>query len=91
MQSLTSSPFGVAGHLLVNLLVCPELRSCDDSAIRALLAKVGAAQNRIWRLGMEGVGTDREFANFMLPPLNDVIHINSEHLYAARRDLGATG
>lgn len=61
------------------------LHSYDEANIRALLAKAGSAQNRIWRIGMAGVGTDREFANFMLPPLNDVIDIHSEHLYAARR------
>lgn len=61
------------------------LRSYDQASIQSLLAKAGEAQNRIWRLGMAGVGTDREFANFMLPALNDVIDIHSEHLSAARR------
>ncbi len=61
------------------------LGSYDDSAIRALLVRAGTTQNRFWQIGIAGVGTDREFANFMLPPLNDVIDIHSEHLYAARR------
>ena len=63
------------------------LRSYDQPTIRPLLAKAGEAQNRIWRIGMAGVGSDREFANFMLPALNDVIDIHSEHLSAARRHI----
>lgn len=35
--------------------------------------------------GVAGVGSNREFANFMLLALNDVIDIHSEHLPAARR------
>ncbi len=61
------------------------LRSFDPANIQRLLAKAGEMQNRLWRSGMAGVGTDREFANFMLPALNDVIDIHSEHLSAARR------
>lgn len=61
------------------------LRSYDQETIQRLLARAGEAQTRIWRIGMAGVGTDREFANFMLPPLNDVIDLHSEHLSAARR------
>ncbi|MBI2740471.1 MAG: hypothetical protein HYX38_28480 [Rhodospirillales bacterium] len=63
------------------------LRSYDQPTIRPLLAKAGELQSRIWRIGMEGVGSDREFANFVLPPLNDVIDIHSEHLSAARRHI----
>ena len=61
------------------------LRSYGAPSIRPLLAKAGEAQNRMWRLGMEGVGTDRPFAGFMLPALNDVIDVHSEHLSSARR------
>lgn len=61
------------------------LRSYDTASIQRLLTRAGEAQNRLWRSGMAGVGTDREFANFMLPALNDVIDIHSEHLSAARR------
>lgn len=61
------------------------LRSYDTASIQRLLARAGEAQSRLWRSGMAGVGTDREFANFMLPALNDVIDIHSEHLSAARR------
>lgn len=63
------------------------LQSFSPEATRPLLAKAGEAQMRIWRTGMEGVGNDREFANFMLPPLNDMIDIHSEHLSAARRHI----
>jgi len=61
------------------------LRSFDTASIHQILAKTGASQSRLWRSGVAGVGTDREFANFMLPALNDVIDIHSEHLSAARR------
>jgi hypothetical protein len=63
------------------------LRSYDQESIRPLLAKAGESQKRIWQAGIEGVGTDRVFANFMLSPLNDVIDIHSEHLSAARRHI----
>lgn len=63
------------------------LKAYDSQTIRPLLAKAGERQKRIWQAGVEGVGTDREFANFMLPPLNDVIDIHSEHLSAARRHI----
>lgn len=61
------------------------LRNFDVANNKRLLAKAGESQTRIWQTGMAGVGTDREFANFMLPALNDVIDIHSEHLSAARR------
>lgn len=61
------------------------LRNFDPANNKRLLAKAGESQTRIWQTGMAGVGTDREFANFMLPALNDVIDIHSEHLSAARR------
>jgi hypothetical protein len=61
------------------------LHSYGTEAVAPLLAKAGETQKRIWQLGVAGVGSDREFANFMLPPLNDVIDIHSEHLSAARR------
>jgi len=61
------------------------LRSYDTAKIRRLLAKAGEVQNRLWRSGMAGVGADRQLGNFMLPALNDVIDIHSEHLSAARR------
>jgi hypothetical protein len=63
------------------------LHSFSPETTRPLLAKAGETQMRIWRTAVEGVGTDREFANFMLPPLNDVIDIHSEHLSAARRHI----
>ena len=63
------------------------LRSFGQPTIRSLLAKAGEAQNRIWRIGVDGVGSDREFANFMLPALNDAIDVHSEHLSAARRHI----
>lgn len=63
------------------------LRSFDAENTRVLLNRVGESQMRIWKAGVDGVGTDREFANFMLPPLNDVIDIHSEHLSAARRHI----
>jgi hypothetical protein len=63
------------------------LHSFGPQAVGPLLKKAGDAQQRIWRLGVEGVGSDREFANFMLPPLNDVFDIHSEHLSAARRHI----
>jgi hypothetical protein len=63
------------------------LKNFDHEKTRDLLAKAGESQMRIWKAGVEGVGTDREFANFMLPPLNDVIDIHSEHLSAARRHI----
>jgi hypothetical protein len=63
------------------------LRNFDPENTRALLNKVSESQTRIWKAGVDGVGTDREFANFMLPPLNDVIDIHSEHLSAARRHI----
>lgn len=61
------------------------LNSYRPEEIKPLLAKAGDTQKRFWQIGVEGVGSDREFANFMLPPLNDVIDIHSEHLSAARR------
>ncbi len=61
------------------------LRSYDTANIQRLLAKAGEVQNRLWRSGMAGVGADRQLGNFMLPALNDVIDIHSEHLSAARR------
>lgn len=61
------------------------LRNFDPANNKRLLAKAGESQTRIWQSGVAGVGTDREFANFMLPALNDVIDIHSEHLSAARR------
>ena len=66
------------------------LRNFDPENTRAFLNKAGESQMRIWKAGVEGVGTDREFANFMLPPLNDVIDIHSEHLSAARRHIPQT-
>jgi hypothetical protein len=63
------------------------LGSYSQQEIRPLLVKSGEAQKRIWQAGVEGVGTDRAFANFILPPLNDVIDIHSEHLSAARRHI----
>lgn len=66
------------------------LHSYGSENIRPLLAKAGETQKRIWQAGVEGVGTDREFANFMLPPLNDVFDIHSEHLSAARRHIPQT-
>lgn len=63
------------------------LKAFDSETAQPLLAKAGETQKRIWQAGVEGVGTDREFANFMLPPLNDVIDIHSEHLSAARRHI----
>jgi hypothetical protein len=63
------------------------LKAYDSKTIQPLLAKAGETQKRIWQTGVEGVGTDRQFANFMLPPLNDVIDIHSEHLSAARRHI----
>lgn len=63
------------------------LHSYGPEAVKPLLQKAGDAQQRMWRLGMEGVGTDRQFANFMLSPLNDVFDIHSEHLSAARRHI----
>jgi hypothetical protein len=66
------------------------LKAYDFEAARPLLAKAGETQKRIWQAGVEGVGTDREFANFMLPPLNDVIDIHAEHLSAARRHIPQT-
>src|SRR5262245_35092168 len=62
------------------------LRSFGDD-VRPLLAKAGEAQNRIWQTGMEGVGTNYQLANFVLPALNDVIDVHSEHLSAARRHI----
>lgn len=61
------------------------LHSFNQETIRSALAKAGEIQMRIWRIGVEGVGNDRVLANFVLPPLNDVIDIHSEHLSAARR------
>lgn len=66
------------------------LTAYETAAVQPLLAKAGETQKRIWQAGVEGVGTDREFANFMLPPLNDVIDIHSEHLSAARRHIPQT-
>jgi hypothetical protein len=66
------------------------LKAYDSKAIRPILARAGEFQKRIWQAGVEGVGTDREFANFILPPLNDVIDIHSEHLSAARRHIPQT-
>jgi hypothetical protein len=63
------------------------LRNFDPENTRRLLAEVGDAQNRIWRTGLDGVGTDRVLANLVLPPLNDVIDIHSEHLSSARRHI----
>lgn len=63
------------------------LRSFGAENVRPLLAKAGEAQKRMWQTGVEGVGTDRQLANFMLPALNDVIDIHSEHLSAARRHI----
>jgi hypothetical protein len=67
-----------------------ELLSHGPANIGPLLAKAGETQMRIWQAGVEGVGTDRVFANFILPPLNDVIDIHSEHLSAARRHIPNT-
>lgn len=61
------------------------LKAYGPSNARPLLAKADGLQKRIWQAGVDGVGTDREFANFMLPALNDVIDIHSEHVSAARR------
>jgi hypothetical protein len=61
------------------------LHSHGVENVQPLFAKADATQKRIWKAGIEGVGTDRTFANFMLPPLNDVIDIHAEHLSAARR------
>jgi len=66
------------------------LNSYGPALTRPLLAKAGESQKRFWQAGVDGVGTDREFANFMLPPLNDVIDIHSEHLSAARRHIPQT-
>jgi hypothetical protein len=66
------------------------LKSFGPENTKPLLVKAGEAQKRLWQAGVEGVGTDREFANFMLPPLNDVIDIHSEHLSAARRHIPQT-
>lgn len=63
------------------------LKTYRQDDIRRLLKRAGDLQQRIWNAGVEGVGTDRPFANFILPPLNDVIDIHSEHLSAARRHL----
>ena len=61
------------------------LRSYGRDNVQPLLAKAGEVQNRMWRIGVAGVGNDRPFASFMLPALNDVIDVHSEHLSAARR------
>ena len=66
------------------------LKSYGPENTGPLLAKAGETQKRIWQLGIEGVGTDRELANFMLPPLNDVIDIHSEHVSTARRHIPLT-
>lgn len=63
------------------------LKAFDPGTAQPLLGRAGETQKRIWQAGIEGVGTDREFANFMLPPLNDVIDIHAEHLSAARRHI----
>jgi hypothetical protein len=63
------------------------LKAYDSETIRPILARAGEGQKRIWQAGVEGVGTDRALANFVLPPLNDVIDIHSEHLSAARRHI----
>lgn len=63
------------------------LRSYGAENVQPLLVKAGETQKRLWQIGVEGVGTDRVFANFLLPPLNDVIDIHSEHLSAARRHI----
>lgn len=63
------------------------LGNFDPATAQTLLNKAGEAQQRIWKIGVEGVGADRVFANFLLPSLNDVIDIHSEHLSAARRHI----
>jgi hypothetical protein len=63
------------------------LKSYSSENIQPLLVRAGETHKRIWQAGVEGVGTDRAFANFVLPALNDVIDIHSEHLSAARRHI----
>lgn len=66
------------------------INSYGSENVHPLLAKAGATQKRMWQAGLDGVGTDRVLANFVLPPLNDVIDIHSEHLSAARRHIPQT-
>lgn len=66
------------------------LNSYGSDHVQPLLAKAGATQKRIWQTGLDGVGSDRVLATLVLPPLNDVIDIHSEHLSAARRHIPQT-
>jgi len=61
------------------------LRAFDQATIQQLLTRSSEAQARFWRNAMAGVGSDRQLGNFILPVLNDVIDVHSEHLSASRR------
>lgn len=59
----------------------------DQARLLRLIDKSGTSHGRMWRAGTAGAADDRQLALLVLPPLNDVIDIHSEHLSAARRHI----
>lgn len=55
--------------------------------IEPLLAKVSSLHQQMWRSAVDATKDNAPSRNFVLPPINEIIDLNSTHLAAARRHL----
>ncbi|WP_298881233.1 hypothetical protein [uncultured Bradyrhizobium sp.] len=55
--------------------------------VEALLGKVGGLHERMWKAATKGTQGDAPLMSVVLPPINEVIDLHSEHLAMARRHL----
>jgi len=53
--------------------------------LQRLIDGSGQRHKRMWQAGLDGTGGNHVLATLVLPPLNDVIDIHSEHVAMARR------